>query len=58
MGEKRDATIAYLMFSSGDFMYVLAEEKVSEDVGSDLSKDEYRSMAGCLVGFGSTITFE
>ncbi|MCZ6765887.1 MAG: hypothetical protein O7D32_03060 [bacterium] len=57
-GKKRDATIAYLMFSSGDFMYVLAEEKVSEDAGSDMSRDEYRSMAGRLVEFGSTITFE
>ena len=57
-GKKRDATVTFLMFSSGDFMYILEEEKVSEGIGADVSIDEYQSMAGRLVAFGSTITFD
>jgi hypothetical protein len=57
-GRKRDTTTAYLIFSSGEFMYILSEEVLSENGGRDVSEASYRSMEARLIELGSTMNFE
>ena len=57
-GEKRDTTTAYLIFSSGEFMYILSEEILTEDAARGLSEASYRSMQSRLVELASTMIFE
>jgi hypothetical protein len=57
-GKKRDTTTACLIFSSGEFLYILSEEILTNDVGRDASAALYRSMQSRLIELRSTMTFE
>jgi hypothetical protein len=57
-GQKHDATTACLIFSAGEFMYILSEEILTDDVGRDTSPASFRSMQGHLVELRSSMAFE